>query len=208
MTAARVLGSGFDAALRGKSCVLEFASGERLRLPIERWHGRPDTFDGMLLDRCRGRTMDVGCGPGRLAGALTERGVAALGIDVSPLAVALTRRRGACALRADVFDRLPAEGRWRHVLLADGNVGIGGNPTALLARVRDLLAPGGSAVVELDPPGTGLRRHTARVAGQHGTFPWARVAVDLAARLADSAGLVVSAAGGSDGRWFAELVRR
>jgi SAM-dependent methyltransferase len=208
VTADLLLGAGFDAALRGTACVLELAGGERLRLPVERWHGPPDAFDRLLLDRCRGRTMDVGCGPGRLAAALTERGVAALGIDVSAVAVALTRRRGAPALRVDVFDRVPEEGRWRQVLLADGNVGIGGDPTILLARVRDLLAPGGSAVVELDPPGTGLRRHTARVTGQHGTFPWARVSVDLAGSLAASAGLAVSAVGGSGGRWFAELVRR
>jgi SAM-dependent methyltransferase len=200
--------TGFDAALRGTACVLELAGGERLHLPVDRWHGQPDAFDGMLLDRCRGRTMDVGCGPGRLAGALAERGVTTLGVDVSPLAVALTRRRGAPALCADVFDPLPDEGRWRQVLLADGNVGIGGDPTALLTRVRALLAAGGSAVVELDAPGTGLRRHTARVAGQHGTFPWARVAVDLAGQLATSAGLTVSTVDGSGGRWFAELVRQ
>ncbi|HEX5405273.1 MAG TPA: class I SAM-dependent methyltransferase [Pseudonocardiaceae bacterium] len=198
---------GFDAALRGRSCVLELAGGERLALPVARWHGPPDTFDDLLLARCRGWTLDVGCGPGRLAGALIHRGVPTLGVDVSPVAVALTRRRGAPAVQADVFDRLPREGRWRHVLLADGNVGIGGDPVALLARVRELLAPGGTAVVELDPPGTGVRRGTAWVAGQRDTFPWARVAVDIAGRVAARAGLTPSVAQGAAGRWYAELVR-
>lgn len=198
---------GFDAALRGRSCVLELAGGERLTLPVARWHGPPDTFDDLLLARCSGWTLDVGCGPGRLAGALIRRGVPSLGVDVSPIAVALTRRRGAPALRANVFDRLPREGQWQHVLLADGNVGIGGDPVTLLARVRDLLAPGGTAVVELDPPGTGVRRGAARVAGQRDTFLWARVAVDAAGRVAARAGLTVSASEGSGGRWFAELVR-
>jgi SAM-dependent methyltransferase len=199
---------GFDAALRGSSCVLELGGGERMTLPVARWHGPPDTFDDVLLARCRGWTLDVGCGPGRLVGALTRRGVPTLGVDVSPVAVTLTRRRGAPALQADVFDRLPGEGLWRHVLLVDGNVGIGGDPITLLARVRELLAPGGTAIVELDPPGTGLRQGTAQVAGQNDTFPWARVAVDVAAEIAGRAGLSLAASKGSAGRWFVELARR
>lgn len=199
---------GFDAALRGTSCVLELPGGERMALPIARWHGRPDSVDELLLARCRGRTLDVGCGPGRLAAALTRRGVPALGVDVSPIAVALTRRRGAPALQADVFDPLPGEGSWQHVLLADGNIGIGGDPAMLLARVAVLLAPGGTAVVELDPPGSGLRSGTARVAGQRHTFPWARVSVDAAVRLADEAGFEPAVSDCSGGRWFAELIRR
>jgi SAM-dependent methyltransferase len=199
---------GFDAALRGSSCVLELGGGERMTLPVARWHGSPDAFDDLLLARCRGRTLDVGCGPGRLAAALARTGVPTLGVDVSPVAVAMTRRRGAPALLADVFDRLPGEGAWQHVLLVDGNVGIGGDPVTLLTRVRALLTPGGTVIVELDPPGTGLRRGTARVAGQHDTFPWARVAVDLAAAIAGRAGLTLSAWEGSAGRWFAELARR
>jgi SAM-dependent methyltransferase len=199
---------GFEPALRGGTCVLELAGGERLALPVARWHGPPDTADDLLLNRCQGRTLDAGCGPGRLAGALTRRGVPTLGVDVSEVAVALTRRRGAAALRADVFDRLPAEGRWRHVLLADGNVGIGGDPVALLARVGRLLAPGGTALVELDPPGTGVRRGIARLAGQRDSFPWARVAVDAVSGVAGRAGFVVAATEGSGGRWFAELARR
>jgi SAM-dependent methyltransferase len=199
---------GFDAALRGSSCVLELGRGERMTLPVARWHGSPDAFDDLLLARCRGWTLDVGCGPGRLAGALARKGMPTLGVDVSPVAVAMTRRRGAPALLADVFDRLPGEGAWQHVLLVDGNVGIGGDPVTLLTRVRALLAPGGTAIVELDPPGTGLRRGAARVAGQHDTFPWARVAVDVAAQIAGRAGLTLSAWEGSAGRWFAELARR
>ena len=41
-------------------------------------------------------------------------------------------RRGGAALRRDVFAPLPGEGRWYTALLADGNVGIGGDPVALL----------------------------------------------------------------------------
>lgn len=196
----------FDRALAGAVCVLQLASGETVDLPVARWHALPDTFDDLLLSRCTAQTLDVGCGPGRLTTALTERGIPALGVDISELAVELTRLRGAPALCADVFGRIPAEGRWRHVLLADGNVGIGGDPTALLCRVAGLLADDGTALVELDPPGTGLRREAARL--EAGWFPWARLAVDAIDEPAVAAGFRVRGTSGMDGRWFAELVRR
>ena len=193
----------FDPALRGARCVLELAGGELIDLPVSRWHAEPDSFDELLLARCHGHTLDIGCGPGRLTSAL--------GVDISPVAVELARLRGALALCADVFDRIPAEGRWRHVLLADGNVGIGGDPVVLLRRVAALLEPTGTALVELDQPGTGLRRDSARLlrAGQSTAwFPWARVGTDAVAEPAAAAGLVVRATVGAAGRWFAELVRR
>jgi SAM-dependent methyltransferase len=200
----------FDVALRGGRCLLELAGGEMLELPSARWHARPDAFDERLLARCAGPTLDVGCGPGRLTSALADRGVPALGIDVSPVAVDLTRRRGAAALCADVFDDVPDAGRWRHVLLADGNVGIGGDPAALLRRVADLLSPIGTALVEVDGPGTGLRRQAARMVrpgGPTGWFPWARLAVDAVDAPAAEAGLLVRGTENADGRWFAELAR-
>lgn len=197
----------FDSALAGSVCVLELASGETIDLPVARWHAVPDTFDDLLLARCTSYTLDIGCGPGRLTSALAQRGIPALGVDVSPVAVELTRLRGAPAVCADVFDRIPAEGRWRHVLLADGNVGIGGDPTALLSRVAALLARSGTALVELDPPGTGLRTEAARLQ-QGGWFPWARLAVDAVDEPAVAAGFRVRATAGMAGRWFAELVRR
>jgi SAM-dependent methyltransferase len=116
-----------------------------------------------LLDRCQGPTLDVGCGPGRLTYALNRRGHPALGVDISAAAVRLARARGATVLRRDVFGPLPGEGRWRHVLLADGNIGIGGDPARLLRRCRELLAPNGLVHVELAPPGTPSWSGAARI---------------------------------------------
>jgi Methyltransferase domain len=111
--------------------------------------------DATLLDRCVGSVLDVGCGPGRLTAALNTRGNRALGIDTSAAAVRLARRRGANAVRRDVFDPVPGNGRWRHVLLADGNIGIGGDPLRLLRRCRELLEPGGHLHAEVTAPGGG-----------------------------------------------------
>jgi hypothetical protein len=109
-----------------------------------------------------------------------------------------------------VFDRVPATGRWMTVLLADGNIGIGGDPAALLRRMAELLAPLGQAVVEVQPPGTELRREQVRL--RHGEqagdwFPWAYVGVDQIAGIAAEAGLALAETWSGDGRWFAALRR-
>ncbi|MEV6609311.1 class I SAM-dependent methyltransferase [Kutzneria sp. NPDC051319] len=199
----------FDPGLLGEHCWLECANGERVMLPVTRWQ-ELDSSDELLLAACLGPTLDVGCGPGRLVEALTRRGVIALGVDVSPVAVDLTQARGAPALCRDVFDRIPGEGRWRHVLLADGNIGIGGDPVALLRRARELLRPGGSVLTELDPPGTGLRRQQVRLSSvdsSGGWFDWARLGPDGLERTATDAGMDIRWLEERGGRWFAELQR-
>ena len=144
--------------------------------------------DASLVERCQGPTLDVGAGPGRLTVALAERGIPALGIDVTPDAVRQTRSAGALALMRDVFGRIPGAGRWRTVLLADGAIGIGGDPAALLRRISDLLAPQGRALVELQPPGDD---------GPAGA--------DQIDELARTAGMELRELWTENGRWFAEL---
>ncbi|SDD30671.1 class I SAM-dependent methyltransferase [Actinokineospora iranica] len=199
----------FAPGLLGRRCWLELADGQRISLPVDRWGAAPDRGDEVLLDACSGPTLDVGCGPGRLTAALTRRGVAALGVDISPVAVALTRSRGAVALRRDVYDPLPGEGLWRHVLLADGNVGIGGDPVALLRRMRELLSRNGSALVESDRPGRGVHAGRARVSRDSGSgpwFDWAWLGADSVPWAAAEAGFAVRWTREHLGRWFTELV--
>jgi len=147
----------YGMSLRGGRLWLATGPG-RVELPV--WHWRSDEVAGDrdLLERCSGPTLDVGCGPGRLTVALLGRGVPSLGVDISSEAVELARRRGAAVLHRDVFDRLPREGGWRHVLLADGNVGIGGDPVRLLDRCRRLLVTGGTVLLDLQ--GTGYTHLT------------------------------------------------
>ncbi|SOC50387.1 Methyltransferase domain-containing protein [Blastococcus aggregatus] len=175
---------------------------------LGQWVGRADDADRDLLARAEGTVLDAGCGPGRLVAELADQGREAIGVDTSRVAVLLTRALGATALRRSLFDPLPAEGSWDTVLLADGNIGIGGNPVALLTRCRELVTSAGRVLVELDPPGTGLR--AARVRLERGTergswFPWAHVGVDAVDAPAAAAGLRVEAVWERDGRSFASL---
>jgi SAM-dependent methyltransferase len=158
-----VIGELYEHALAGRARPeIEHTDGSRKPLSVAGWlHESPG--DESILDRCEGPTLDIGSGPGRLTVALNERGIPALGIDVTPYAVDLARSSGALVMLRDVFDRVPGTGRWTTVLLADGNIGIGGDPAALLGRVAQLLAPHGHAIVELEPPGSPLRREQVRL---------------------------------------------
>ncbi len=182
----------FASALRGSPCFLLDADGVQGLLPTDVWLRQADRSDEAMLRLCHGPTVDIGCGPGRMAQALAQRGQVVLGIDLVPEAVRLSLGRGVATLQRDVFDPIPGEGRWDTALLADGNIGIGGDPVALLARVRELIAPQGRVVVEVAPPGTGiLTRHVSLETqlGRSEPFPWTQVGTDAIAAVAGAAGL-------------------
>jgi SAM-dependent methyltransferase len=191
-------GTDFDGALAGRRSVLVRDDGLALDLAVRRWRRAAAGEDRWLLDRCHGTAIDLGCGPGRLVAALTARGVPALGVDVSAVARRLCRRRRAPMVRRDVLGPLPGEGTWAHVLLADGNIGIGGDPVALLRRVARLLVPGGTVLVETEALPDALWRGTVRLrvrpdpgpaGGGGAAMPWACVGADALCRLAATVGL-------------------
>jgi SAM-dependent methyltransferase len=149
--------------------------------------------------------LEVGCGPARHVRALLDRGVPALGIDVSPTAVRLARRRGAAVLRRSVFERLPAEGRWRTALLLDGSLGIGGDPVRLLRRVAELVAAGGGVVVEVAAPAVPTTAFGLPAGPSDVPVPWAQVGADDLGAVAIRAGLRLRSCDPVGSRWFGWL---
>ena len=191
------------------SLVLRTETGEVLDLDPGRWHDPATEEERELLAGVEGPVIDLGCGPGRLVVRLASQGVPALGVDASAAAITLARRRGATVLQRDLFGPLPGEGRWATVLLFDGNVGIGGDPARLLSRCRRLTGNRGRVLAEVQPPGGGWRRVTARLERDgrcSEPFPWAVVGADAMAELARHAGLRVTALDETpSGRWFAGM---
>jgi rSAM/selenodomain-associated transferase 1 len=167
--------------------------------------------DEVLLSRCEGPVLDIGCGPGRFVEALARRGIPALGVDLSSVAVERTRGRGAPALVRDALGPLPAEGRWATVLLADGNIGIGGDPLALLRRCHALLRPLATALVETSTGEDWYARRSVTLHGPHGRrsapLAWAVVGARALRHLAALAGFAAAETWQVGGRTFV-LLRR
>ena len=96
-------------------------------------------------------------------------------------------------------------------MLADGNIGIGGSPGALLRRVRGLLAPRGRVLVEVAGPEVATARRELRLEDEFGAlsdvFPWAEVGAGDIMRLARDSQLAVADRWNCSGRWFVDLRR-
>lgn len=196
--------------IESTTCLRAF-DGTVLALPADRWLAPADPVDQALLDRVRGPVLDVGCGPGRHLAALRDRGIAGLGIDISPAFLSVARRRGLPVLERCVFDRVPGAGRWASALLLDGNIGIGGDPELLLQRLGVLLRPHGRLFVELGPddgdaPVQMVRAEHADDAGPW--FPWAVVGPRRLARAAARSPFSTGEHFVVADRRFVELIRR
>nr|WP_189097968.1 class I SAM-dependent methyltransferase [Streptomyces kronopolitis] len=191
------------------SLYMRRADGGVLLSEVDRWCAEPDSADMTVLRRCNGAVLDVGCGPGRLVTALNSRGHLALGIDTSPAAVARTMCSGGRALCRSVFERLPDEGLWNTLLLMDGNIGIGGDPQLLLARIRTLVAPLGSlllveaAAIDVDEQ---LQVQFDDGCGRLGRpFPWAGIGLPALRRKATVTGWQPGNDWQASDRYFLEL---
>lgn len=207
-----MLGNLYDQALTGERCWIRHDDGRVAKLPVRSWLGGKHAdrqFDDAVVSMCDGPTLDLGCGPGRMVAYLVERGIPALGVDLSATAVGLARRSGAPALHRDVFDGLPGTGRWQTVLLADGNVGLGGDPWRMLRRCAELLRTGGHCVAEFDCDTVGIHTGWVRLESSKSTgpwFPWASVGVDSIEQIASEVGLSVGGVHSFGRRVVADLV--
>ncbi len=211
ISALSMYGDGLHAgaAVRPKHYA-RLLDGTAVPFPLERYLGPADATDEHVLDGLRGPVLDVGCGPGRHLHALAARGVFALGVDLSPIAVELAVGRGGRAIVGDIFEELPGGGSWRSALLLDGNIGIGGSPVRLLGRIGALLDAAGEVLVELDPPGALTCSTHARLEADgvaSAWFPWARVAVAEIGLIARAGGFRAAEVWAESGRWFARLRR-
>ena len=173
----------YATALRGGELIylrdVRARATNRATMDVSRWNADADDADLTLLASVTGPVLDIGCGPGRMVRAALGLGLHALGIDVSAAAIAIAESLGGAYHRGSVFDAVPAEGIWQTALLVDGNVGIGGDIPALLARCRDLLAASGEIVVELDGDDAHHDHYVAQVVDSRGgasaSFPWAEI---------------------------------
>ncbi|MCW2713461.1 MAG: methyltransferase protein [Frankiales bacterium] len=189
--------------------LLRLSDGRLLTLPVARWAGPVDVADESLLVRALGPVLDVGCGPGRLTAALHRRGVEVLGLELVEDIPVLARAAGAPVHYGDVHGPVPRPLQWQTIVLADGNIGIGGDVPRLLGRLRDLLAPDGSLLCELHPgaPAAGGLVRLEGLGAASAWFPWTLLGKKALPAVASAAGLTVSETWSMRGRDFASLRR-
>lgn len=114
----------------------------------------------------RGRVLDVGVGAGRFALHLQEQGREVVGIDVSPGALEVCRKRGVKNVRRLPFHRIDASlGRFDTILMMGNNFGLFANPRRarwMLRRLKSLTSRNARIVAEsLDIYGTDKPEHLA-----------------------------------------------
>ena len=116
--------------------------------PHEEWPAE----ERRVFDFVRGRVLDVGCGAGRHSIEAQRRGLEVVGIDISPGAVEVCRRRGVRDVRllplAAVGESL---GRFDTVLMMCGNFGLvedAEEAVRILRTLGALTGPGGRIVLD------------------------------------------------------------
>ncbi|GCF13635.1 hypothetical protein Harman_15700 [Haloarcula mannanilytica] len=116
--------------------------------PPAEWH--PTERD--LFSAVTGRVLDAGCGVGRHALALQERGHDVLAVDRSPGGVAVARERGVANPVVGDLRRPPGDG-FDTVVVLGKQLGLGSSLADLrttLAVLATVTRPGGRLVADMD----------------------------------------------------------
>ncbi|WP_305788615.1 class I SAM-dependent methyltransferase [Symbioplanes lichenis] len=137
--------------------------------PADHYLGDPGEWqphDHRALRLCRGAVLDIGCGAGRTALELQRRSMAVTGLDVSPGAIEIARKRGLRdTVVATVEDFTRGATRYDTFLLLGNNLGLLGGPEQapkFLAALAQLAKPGARIVAQgTDPYGTTDPVHVA-----------------------------------------------
>jgi SAM-dependent methyltransferase len=118
------------------------------------------------LSHCYGRVVDVGCGAGRIALHLQEKGHPVVGIDNSPGAIEVCRSRGVKELLNIPFTQIDSRvGKIDNFVLFGNNFGLFGRPRRarwLLRRLKSLSSSSALIIAQTtDPYCTNNQDHLA-----------------------------------------------
>ena len=105
-----------------------------------------------LERHAHGRVLDIGCNAGRHALYLQQHGLDVLGVDNSPLAIAVAKERGLRNAEVLSIDELSSRlGTFDTVLMLGNNFGLFANAAKarrLLRRFRSFTRPGATLIAE------------------------------------------------------------
>ena len=132
---------------------LDISSGPQSYFaPFNKW---PE-YERKAIRFAEGRVLDVGCGAGRVALYLQEKGQDCVGIDVSPLAIKVCRERGVKDARVVPITRVGAQlGTFDSVVMYGNNFGLFGSKKRadwLLQKFYHITKDSGRIIAEtMDP---------------------------------------------------------
>ena len=150
----------FDAALAGRCQRLVRHDGVCCRSPSSAGTTTPTTTTPGWSSAAPAPTLDLGLRPRPPRGRPRRprrAGPRASTCPCRPCSAASSAAPRCCT--ATRSSACPARAAGQHVVLADGNIGIGGDPVALLRRCRELLAESGTVLLELEPDAALWRGH-------------------------------------------------
>ena len=113
-------------------------------------------YEREAIKLAKGRVLDVGCGAGRCALYLQQKGLDVLGIDISPLAIRVCKLRGLRkAKEISITQVTPALGTFDTIIMFGNNFGLFGSfkqARWLLKRFHGMTSPDARIVAAtLDP---------------------------------------------------------
>lgn len=145
----------YDYHKSGKASVLVVHSSmfEDDEIPVEtlfRSFDEMPMLEKIALKAASGRVLDVGAGSGCHSLALAHMGKEVVAIDISPLSVEVMKERGVDARTINLYDEGFRE-KFDTVLMLMNGTGIIGNfdnMPAFFTRMKQLLNPGGSIIMD------------------------------------------------------------
>jgi SAM-dependent methyltransferase len=156
-------GEGIEIVERHDGFINANANGPAIYFfPFRKWPRAERT----AMRLARGRVLDVGCGAGRVSLYLQERGHEVIGIDLSPLAAEVSRRRGVKDARELSVTRVSRRlGAFDTIVMFGNNFGLVGSKRRapwLLRRFRSITNDGARILAEsVDPYKTDNPEHRA-----------------------------------------------
>jgi SAM-dependent methyltransferase len=156
------LGTVFQAAFRGRheAILIDRDDGyidfdyspAYYFAPFRKWPAR----QRQAIRLARGRVLDIGCGAGRVALYLQDKGLRVTAIDNSPLAVNVCRRRGIKDARVLPIEQIsPHLGLFDTIIMYGNNFGLVGSfnkARRLLRRMHRMTAPDARILAETNDP--------------------------------------------------------
>ncbi len=125
-------------------------------LPYFQGHENWPVHEREAIRRARGPILDIGCGAGRVALYLQDRGHRVLAIDNSPLAIRVAKLRGVKAARVlSIAEIQTLSGRFGTIVLYGNNFGLFGGMTKarrLLAAMHRITTPDALIIAAASDP--------------------------------------------------------